>query len=91
MTAKYELPESITLPDGTVLSHRYSIIRGFGISYEEFKVAVRKRGGRLRLIRVLSRNLRGKRDLHGDPYAPGEWLFSDLSLFEIAKEIIPNE
>lgn len=35
--------------------------------------------GRYVLLRVLSRNLRGKTDLHGRPYTPNEWIYTRQS------------
>lgn len=36
-----------------------------------------KRGGQKAVIvKVLSRNLKGKKDLHGKPYAPSLWIFT---------------
>ena len=36
---------------------------------------LRKEGRKAVLVNVLSKNLKGKTDLHGKPYQPTEWLF----------------
>ena len=36
------------------------------------------KGLKYRYINVLSRNLRGKRDLHGSNYKPTRWLFIEV-------------
>ena len=37
---------------------------------------LKKDGRRAILVKVLSRNLRGKTDLHGKPYQPSEWIYT---------------
>ena len=36
---------------------------------------IQSSGLKYRTVKVLSRNLKGKTDLHGNPYQPTEWLF----------------
>lgn len=74
----YDLPKSVKLPDGNILKNH--------ISYEgeadkrriteEIKII----GGRYKAVSVLARGLRGKTDLHGKPYRPTTWLFTDVEL-----------
>lgn len=74
------LPHSITLPDGTVLDKRTSYIPGVGPSKEDLIARAKQLGARYRLVEVLERNLRGKRDLHRRPYPPTTWILSDQDL-----------
>ncbi len=84
---KEYLPDSLTLPDGTLLNHRCSVITGLDVSYETLKAAVRKRKGRIRKVEVLSRRLRNRLDLHGKRYRPSVWAFSNLDLHQLNKEL----
>lgn len=38
---------------------------------------LKKEGRKAVLVKVMSRNLRGKTDLHGKPYQPTEWVFTN--------------
>lgn len=37
---------------------------------------LKKEGRRAVLVKVMSRNLKGKTDLHNRPYKPSEWVFT---------------
>ena len=39
---------------------------------------LRKEGRKAVLVNVMSKNLRGKTDLHGKPYQPTKWIFTNL-------------
>ena len=39
---------------------------------------LRKEGRKAVLVNVLSKNLRGKTDLHGRAYQPTKWIFTNL-------------
>lgn len=80
---KSNLPESITLPDGTIL---YPVIGGClndqpfttATSREAIAAEARRRKLKYRRVEVLSRNLRGKLDLHRQPYRPTKWIFVEV-------------
>lgn len=40
------------------------------------KMDLKALGYKLIRVEVLSRNLKGKTDLHGNPYKPTEWIFT---------------
>lgn len=89
MISKYDLPESITLPTGELLKP----VIGGHLNQKPFapnldasvilnrngiaKIAKAK-GLKYRMVSVLSRNLRGKIDLHGRPYGPTYWCFVEV-------------
>lgn len=77
---KTSLPRSITLPDGTVLDKRISVISGTRHNKGWAINAIRSRGGRYRCVEVLERNLRGKNDLRGRPYQPSTWILTDTKI-----------
>jgi hypothetical protein len=83
MSAKYDLPRSITLPAGQVLSHYWSYIRGLGPDYWQLQAWARAKKAKIRKIKVLPRSLRGKRDLRGMPYQPGDWIFCSVPQKEL--------
>lgn len=80
---KANLPEFITLPDGTIL---YPVIGGclkqqpFTTTRSRDAIAAeaRRRKLKYRRVEVLSRNLRGKLDLHRQPYRPTKWIFVEV-------------
>lgn len=74
------LPESITLPCGTVLRHKISYIPGVGLSKSALITRIKARGGKYRLVEVLGRRLRGKKDLYHKPYRSTTWILSDVDL-----------
>jgi hypothetical protein len=74
------LPQSITLPDGTVLDKRTHYILGVGPSLGQLLERAKQRGARYRLVEVLERNLRGKNGLDGLSYTPSTWILSDKDL-----------
>ena len=77
------LPDSITLRDGTVL---YPVIGGFlkeqrfttATSRDAIATEAKRRKLKYRRVEVLSRNLRGKLDLHRQPYRPTKWIFVEV-------------
>jgi hypothetical protein len=79
------LPESIKLPCGTVLSHKISYIAGVGLSKSALCAKIRARGGKYRLVEVFGRRLRGKEDLHHWPYRPSTWILTNLSIESSAR------
>lgn len=78
------LPDEITLPNGAVLKpviggcikrrdgQHITLARGAGTN--GIIAAAKEMGLRYRVVKVLHRNLRGKFDLHGRPYAPNTWV-----------------
>ena len=80
---KSNLPEFITLPDGTVL---YPVIGGFlkqqpftkATSRRAIAAEAKRRRLKYRRVEVLSRELRGKLDLHRRPYTPTKWIFVEV-------------
>lgn len=73
------LPKSISLPGGVTLDKRISYAPGIGLSRSALITKIKARGGKYRLVEVLSRNLRDKNDLHGSPYRPTTWILTNLS------------
>jgi hypothetical protein len=77
------LPEFITLADGTVL---YPVIGGYlkqqrfttATSRDAIAAEAKRRKLKYRRVEVLSRNLRGKLDLHRQPYRPTKWIFVEV-------------
>ena len=77
------LPEFITLTDGTVL---YPVIGGYlkqqrfttATSRDTIAAEAKRRKLKYRRVEVLSRNLRGKLDLHRRPYTPTKWIFVEV-------------
>lgn len=74
------LPQSITLSCGTVLKKRIHYIAGIGLSKNALITKIKARGGKYRLVKVLSRRHRGKNDLHGRPYEPSTWILTNLDV-----------
>lgn len=80
---KSNLPEFITLPDGTVL---YPVIGGClkqqpfttATSRKAIAAEAKRRKLKYRRVEVLSRNLRGRLDLHRQPYRPTTWIFVEV-------------
>jgi hypothetical protein len=46
-----------------------------GISLNSYINCMKLAGRKVILCNVLSRNLKGKTDLHGQPYKPTQWVF----------------
>jgi hypothetical protein len=67
------LPKEIKLPTGETLKVRITADSERAIIYQ-CKVWKCK----YRCISVLATNLRGKTDLHGQPYKPSKWIFTNL-------------
>lgn len=68
------LPASIKLKNGITLKRyvgHFTITEVVRICKETKK--------RFRIISVLSGRLKGKTDLHGNPYKPSKWIFTNLS------------
>ena len=40
---------------------------------------LRKEGKKAICVNVLSKNLRGRTDLHGKPYQPSKWIFTPIN------------
>lgn len=80
---KSNLPDFITLPDGTVL---YPVIGGClkqqpfttATSRKAIAAEAKRRKLKYRRVEVLSRNLRGELDLHRQPYRPTTWIFVEV-------------
>lgn len=80
---KTYLPEFIRLPDGTIL---YPVIGGClkqqpfttARSHEAIAAEAKRRKLKYRRVEILSRNLRGKLDLHRHPYKPTKWIFVEV-------------
>lgn len=80
---KSYLPTFIRLPNGTIL---YPVIGGClkqqpfttATSRETTAAEAKRRKLKYRRVEVLSRNLRGKLDLHRKPYKPTSWIFVEV-------------
>jgi hypothetical protein len=80
---KSYLPAFIRLPNGTIL---YPVIGGClkqqpfttATSREAIAAEAKRRKLKYRRVEVLSRNLRGKLDLHRKPYKPTKWIFVEV-------------
>lgn len=46
-----------------------------GISLKSYIDTLKYAGNKVILCNVLSRNLKGKTDLHGQPYKPTQWVY----------------
>lgn len=60
------------------LNHRGAVLEMVSGHKAEFKLKIEQAKSqklKYRVISVLATNLRGRTDLHGKPYTPGEWLF----------------
>lgn len=68
------LPQEIITPDGTRLVPIVGVPRNVLID------EIRKRRCKYRTVEVLSRNLRGRTDLHGHPYTPNRFIMSEPSM-----------
>ena len=68
-----KLPDTITLNDGLVLKHRRCNDTGL-------ERLAREQGLKFRVIGVRDKNLKRRVDLHGEPYKPTEWIFTDKPL-----------
>jgi len=65
------LPETIEH-----LGYTFKPIIGIGTTdAEKFAREKQAEGKRIILLSILSKNLRGKTDLHGKPYTPTKWVF----------------
>lgn len=78
---KTNLPDSIVLPNGAEL---FPVIGGC-LKGQQFvdgsrtpETEAKRQGLKYRHVEVLSRNLRGKHDLHGQPYRPTQWVFVEV-------------
>lgn len=69
---KTYLPDKIILEDDIVLR---PVIPNTREEIGHAWARIQASGLRYRTVKVLARNLRGKTDLHGNPYQPTEWLF----------------
>jgi hypothetical protein len=78
------LPESITLPCGTVLDHKISYTAGVGYNRRVLLNKIKKLGGKYRCVEVLARRLRGQEDLHRRPYRPTTWILTNCSGVDFA-------
>ena len=45
-------------------------------SLSTIAITLKKEGRKAVLVRVLSKSLRGKTDLHGKPYQPTKWIYT---------------
>jgi hypothetical protein len=66
------LPDTINI-DGVILMPYVG-----GFNQREVVSICKNRKVKYRIIKVLSLNLRGKTDLHGQPYNPSQWVFTGL-------------
>jgi len=62
------LPHEITLKTGELLTLRT------GKNVQEFKADAKAQGLKYRIVNVLNPNLRGKTDLHRQPYQPHQYI-----------------
>ena len=53
-------------------------MRDNNTSFNTIAATLRKEGRKAVLVNVMSKNLRGKTDLHGKPYQPTKWIFTNL-------------
>lgn len=71
------LPESITYNKVRYVSTGKTVdsLKLEGTTLSTFVSTMKFAGKRVILCNVLSRNLRGRTDLHNKPYKPSQWLF----------------
>lgn len=74
MITRCYLPDSITLPCGAVLEPVISGAKDSLIIKE-----AKRRKLKYRRVKVLSRNLMGRNDLHGLPYCGTIWVFVQVN------------
>lgn len=80
------LPDEITLPGGTVLkpvigrtlNQKPFVCEPAAATDNAIIAEAKRRKLKYRVVGVLSRNLRGKLDLHHQPYRPSEWVFVEV-------------
>lgn len=76
---KTYLPETITY-NGETYSINVEISGAMNANntpVNTIAATLREQGRKAILVNVLSRNLRGKTDLHGNPYQPTKWIFTN--------------
>lgn len=86
MRRMYDMPEEITLPGGQTLKpviggtlNGQPFLSKLAACTNKNIIEKAKRDKlKYRVIGVLSRNLRGKLDLHGRPYSPSVWVFVEV-------------
>ena len=75
---KTSLPEEIKY-NGETYTHNATISGSMGASNTNPRKtieAVKSTGKKAVLVEVLSRNLKGKKDLHGQPYKASQFIFT---------------
>lgn len=68
------LPDTIKATDGTILRPYVG-----HLNQRQVIAACKEVKAKYRTVKVLGLNLRGKTDLHGQPYKPTKWIFTSLS------------
>ena len=74
------LPNEIVTPKGITL------VPIVGVPKRILIDEIKRRKLHYRVVQVLSKNLRGKLDLHHKPYQPSEFVFSEPSMKDFVKE-----
>ena len=77
--SKDHLPEKV-LYNGKTFTYNHNLTIGWernNTPLAHIQKELKKDGGRQAVVvKVLAKNLRGKLDIHNQPYKPTEWLFS---------------
>ena len=78
--SRTHLPDSIEYNGETykVNIEISGVMRDNNTSFNTIAATLRKEGRKAVLVNVMSKNLRGKTDLHGKPYQPTKWIFTNL-------------
>ena len=59
-----------------------ALVKTPGGNYEQAKLKMKELKLKGIIVRVMHPNLRGKTDLHGRPYTPNEWIFTNRKNIE---------
>lgn len=71
------LPEQIVLKDGTILKRAR---RDYPFLNSAIIAECKKQKAKYRTVRVLAKKLRGKTNLHGYPYVPHVWIYTNATI-----------
>lgn len=73
-----DLPWQVRTSNGKIY-HHYNFNASLG-DIEAERARLKTFGVRTIVVKVLSRNLRGKNNLHGKKYEPSKWIFTDVKV-----------
>jgi len=73
------LPESI-IYNGKIYkcNASESSLMAQSINISSYLIALKRNGINAIIVNVLSKNLKGKTDLHGQPYKPSQWIYTSI-------------